>query len=60
MTNRDKQLAGAFLFTILLAAVVFLLESDPSFLADGCPPCDCSHAVVALPLPATAVSQEAK
>lgn len=57
MTNRDKQLAGAFLFTAFLVGVFLLEPPKRQLTADGCPPCDCSHAVVALPLSATAVSQ---
>jgi hypothetical protein len=47
MTHKQKQAVGGVLAAIFAAALIWLeAEHKP---ADGCQPCDCSGAFVALP-----------
>lgn len=57
MTTKQKQAVGGVLAAIFAAAIIWLeAEHKP---ADGCQPCDCSGAVVALPGDATALAADA-
>ena len=48
MTHKQKQAVGGVLAAIFAAAIIWLETEQPG-PADGCPVCDCSGAVVALP-----------
>lgn len=56
MTTKDKQVIGAALFTLSMIGV-FLLD-PPETPEDGCKPCDCAGAVVALPGDVTALAAD--
>lgn len=59
MTTKDKQVVGAILFTLSLAGVFLLDPPTHDQPPDGCQPCDCSGAVVALPADVTALAADA-
>jgi hypothetical protein len=57
MTTKQKQaIAGAILAALAGIVAAFAGTDKP---ADGCQPCDCSGAVVALPGDATALAADA-
>ena len=56
MTTKQKQAIGAAVLAALTATCAALVGTDQSGPEDGCIPCDCSGAVVALPGDATATA----
>lgn len=54
MTPKQKQAVAAAILAALTAICAVLVGTDQP--ADGCQPCDCSGAVVALPGDATATA----
>jgi len=59
MDTKKKQALGGAL-ALLLAGVIAYLEAEHlAGPADGCPVCDCSGAVVALPGDATSLAADA-
>lgn len=52
MTTKQKQAVAAAILAALAAICAVLVGTDQP--ADGCQPCDCSGAVVALPADVTA------
>lgn len=55
LTDKQKQAMGATIAIGFVSALAIALGGDP-LPADGCQPCDCSGAVVALPGDATATA----
>jgi len=59
MTLKQKQAIGAAVLAALTAICAVLVGTDQSGPEDGCIPCDCSGAVVALPGGVTALAADA-
>ncbi len=57
MTLKQKQAIGAAVLAALTATCAALVGTEKP--ADGCQPCDCSGAVVALPADVTALAADA-
>ena len=57
MTTKQKQAIGAAVLAALTAICAVLVGTEKP--ADGCQPCDCSGAVVALPGDVTALAADA-
>ena len=58
LTDKQKQAMGATIAIGFVSALAIALGGDP-LPADGCQPCDCAGAVVALPADVTALAADA-